>query len=106
MLSACFAALALVGSALAVPPLMVLMGLSFYMIHNTLQTSATQMAPEARGLGVSLFAFALFIGQSIGVAAAAPIMDQFGAPPIFMIAALMLPFVAVWFQSQLSIRPS
>ena len=30
------------------------------MLHNTLQTNATQMAPEARGLAVSLFAFMLF----------------------------------------------
>lgn len=105
MLAGSFAALACVTSALAVPPLMVMMGLSFYMIHNTLQTSATQMAPEARGLGVSLFAFALFIGQSIGVSAAAPIMDKFGAPPIYLLAAALLPVVAIWFQSRLSVRP-
>jgi predicted MFS family arabinose efflux permease len=63
------------------------------------------MAPEARGLGVSLFAFALFIGQSIGVSAAAPIMDKFGAPPIYLLAAALLPVVAIWFQSRLSVRP-
>lgn len=105
LLATCFASLALTRFALTVPPIMILMGLAFYMIHNTMQTSATQMAPEARGLGVSLFAFALFMGQSIGVASAAPIMDQYGAPPIFLIAALMLPFVALWFRSRLAIRP-
>ena len=44
-----------------------LAGLGFYMLHNTLQTQATQMAPESRGTAVSLFACVLFLGQSLGV---------------------------------------
>jgi MFS transporter, YNFM family, putative membrane transport protein len=52
---------------LAVPAIACI-GLGFYMLHNTLQVNATQMAPEARGLAVSLFAFFLFTGQSLGVA--------------------------------------
>ena len=36
----------------AVPACMV-MGLGFYMLHNTLQVNATQMAPERRGAGPS-----------------------------------------------------
>ncbi len=46
-------------------------GLGFYMLHNTLQTQATQMAPEARGTAVTLFAGILFLGQSLGVTAVA-----------------------------------
>ena len=65
-------------SAWLAPPAIALIGLGFYMLHNTLQTNATQMAPEARGLAVSLFAFALFTGQSVGVALAAPVMDRYG----------------------------
>jgi hypothetical protein len=30
--------------------------LSFYMLHNSLQTEATEIAPEARGSAVALFA--------------------------------------------------
>jgi len=45
-------------------------GLGFYMFHNTLQTNATQMAPQARGLAVSLFAASFFLGQTAGVALA------------------------------------
>ncbi len=41
------------------------LGLGFYMLHNTLQTNATQMAPERRGTAVSQFAASLFIGQSV-----------------------------------------
>ncbi len=44
-----------------------LVGLGFYMLHNTLQTNATQMAPLVRGTAVSLFASAFFLGQSLGV---------------------------------------
>ncbi|WP_418316259.1 MFS transporter [Piscinibacter sakaiensis] len=43
-------------------------GLGFYMLHNTLQVNATQMAPELRGPAVTTFASCLFFGQSIGVA--------------------------------------
>jgi len=56
-------------------PLCLLSGMGFYMIHNTLQTQATQMSPEQRGTAVSLFAFALFSGQSVGTAAASVIVD-------------------------------
>lgn len=45
-----------------------LAGLGFYMIHNTLQVNATQMAPERRGAAVSAFAASFFLGQSAGVA--------------------------------------
>lgn len=33
-----------------------IMGLGLYMLHNTLQTHATQMAPQVRGTAVSMFA--------------------------------------------------
>ncbi len=51
-------------------------GLGFYMLHNTLQTQATQMAPQARGSAVTLFACALFFGQSTGVLLVAQAVDR------------------------------
>jgi len=42
-------------------------GLGFYMLHNTLQINATQMAAERRGAAVSIFACCFFLGQSVGV---------------------------------------
>lgn len=53
-----------------------LTGMGFFMLHNTLQTQATQMAPEARGAAVSLFACALFLGQSLGVLVMAVCADR------------------------------
>jgi predicted MFS family arabinose efflux permease len=53
-------------------------GLGFYMLHNTLQTQATQMAPHARGSAVTLFACLLFFGQSTGVLLTAQTVDLGG----------------------------
>ena len=41
-------------------------GVSYYMLHNSLQTEATEIAPSARGSAVALFACGLFAGQGIG----------------------------------------
>ncbi|MEO5734614.1 MAG: MFS transporter, partial [Rubrivivax sp.] len=43
------------------------LGLGFYMLHNTLQVNATQMAPARRGAAVAAFASCFFLGQSAGV---------------------------------------
>ena len=83
------------------PPAIALIGLGFYMLNNTLQTNATQMAPEARGLAISLFAFVLFSGQSAGVALAAPVMDRYGARPIFLLAAVVILVIGFWLRRQL-----
>ena len=76
-------------------------GLGFFMLHNTLQTEATQMSPEARGTSVALFASMYFIGQTVGVALAAPVMDRFGGRPLFVISAAVLPALALWFTRRL-----
>ena len=81
-------------------------GFGFYMLHNTLQTNATQMAPHARGTAVAMFASAFFIGQSIGVALAAPIVDHFGANWLFLIATMLMPLLATGFAHALASRPS
>jgi predicted MFS family arabinose efflux permease len=62
-------------------------GLGFYMLHNTLQTNATQMAPEARGAAVSLFASAFFVGQTVGVALTALLVERFGSTPVLAVGA-------------------
>lgn len=66
-----------------VPPACLLAGFGFYALHNTLQTNATQMMPQARGTAVSLFACCLFLGQSLGVWIAAWVVDRHSAPPVF-----------------------
>jgi predicted MFS family arabinose efflux permease len=80
----CFVVLALspVWQAL-IPPTM-LAGFGFYMLHNTLQTNATQMAPEARGFAVSSFACAFFLGQAAGVAICGHLAEAFGYPAVLI----------------------
>jgi MFS transporter, YNFM family, putative membrane transport protein len=76
-------------------------GLGFYMLHNTLQTNATQMTPQARGTAVGLFSSALYIGQTAGVGAGALVIDRAGARPLFLTVAAALPALAVWFVREL-----
>ena len=64
-------------------PAITALGLGLYMLHATLQTNATQMAPEARGLAVSTFANALFLGQAGGVWLAGSAVDRIGFAPVF-----------------------
>jgi MFS transporter, YNFM family, putative membrane transport protein len=83
------------------PVALTMIGLGFYMLHNTLQTNATQMSPEARSTAVALFSSALYVGQTAGVAFGALVLDRLGAMPLFLGAALGLPLLAIWFASEL-----
>jgi MFS transporter, YNFM family, putative membrane transport protein len=99
-----FALLAVAPNAIVAFGSIVLCGITFYMLHNTLQTNGTQMAPEARGSALALFALCLFVGQAIGVPVAAPIVDHYGAVPIFWFAAIFLPALSWYFASALRNR--
>jgi MFS transporter, YNFM family, putative membrane transport protein len=76
-------------------------GLGFYMLHNTMQTNATQMTPQARGTAVAIFSSAIFIGQTAGVFAGSLVIDRTGAMPLFIVSAAALPVLAAWFALQL-----
>ncbi|MBU3723917.1 MAG: MFS transporter [Burkholderiaceae bacterium] len=82
-----------------------IMGLGLYMLHNTLQTHATQMTPESRGTAVSLFACSLFLGQSLGVSGAGWLIDRIGFVPLFWISATGLPLLAFWLSHYLKSHP-
>jgi MFS transporter, YNFM family, putative membrane transport protein len=74
------------------------------MLHNTLQTHATQMAPQARGTAVALFAVALFFGQSAGVLLAARVIETAGPAWLFAIAAVALLATGIGFSQALHRR--
>ncbi|MEW6449703.1 MAG: MFS transporter [Pseudomonadota bacterium] len=104
VMGAAFLALALTPVWGLAPVAVFAIGFGFYMLHNTLQTVGTQMTPEARGTSVTIFASVYFLGQTAGVSLAAPIVDRFGAPPLFAISALCLPALAWWFTRRLKSR--
>lgn len=77
-------------------------GLGFYMLHNTLQTQATQMAAHARGAAVALFASVLFIGQSLGVSVVSVFMDGASSWTVFTGAAVGIAALGVGVSKKLS----
>ena len=86
------------------PIAITLTGLGYYMLHNTLQTNATQMTPQARGTAVAIFSSALYLGQTAGVAAGGVVFDRVTAVPLFLAAAAVLLALALWFARQLQRR--
>jgi len=72
-------------------------GLGFYMLHNTLQINATQMAPERRGAAVSAFASCFFLGQASGVAIAGVLVARWSTGPVIALGAAGVLVVALAF---------
>src|SRR4051794_6223482 len=65
------AALGLGGVGLEVPwgaqmACMVVLGFGFFLLHNSVQTEVTELAPSARASAFSLHAFSFFMGQALG----------------------------------------
>jgi len=81
--------------ALAIPCTIGL-GLGFYLIHNTIQTRATEVAPEARGSAVSLYATGWALGQAAGVAAIGLLVAAAGYAPAIMVCGLGFALVGLW----------
>lgn len=85
-----------------------LTGFGFYMMHNTVQTRGTQLAPANRGIGLACMALALFSGQSAGVAAAAEVIDivGYGATIAGMgvLAAVLGVVIAHWLRNHPPLR--
>ncbi len=66
----------------------ILLGLGFYLLHATLQTNATQMAPFDRSAAIALFAFCLFMGQAVGATFFGWLGEAANYPLVFALAAL------------------
>jgi len=81
-------------------------GAGFYMLHNTLQTLATQLAPQARATSVGLFAISIFFGQSIGVALMAELGPVLGYGVLMGACGLLLGLLGMSVGAALSRRAS
>ena len=89
-------------------PLMLLayipVGFGFYMMHNGLQTQATELAPEARGAALALHAFFFFVGQAMGPIAYGLGLKWIGAPATFLAGGLVLVGLGFFLASRLAPR--
>ena len=45
---------------------MVVLGFGFFLLHNSVQTEVTELAPSARASSFSLHSFSFFMGQALG----------------------------------------
>ena len=69
---------------------MVVCGTGYYMLHNSLQIEATELAPGARGSAVALFACGFFVGIGIGPPLFGALMHATGFTGALLAAALGL----------------
>jgi predicted MFS family arabinose efflux permease len=88
--AACYAALAVFPFWWLDAAAMFCAGLSFYMLHNSMQTEATELAPSARGSAVALFACGFFAGQGVGPLLVGPLFHFAGPRPTLWVLALGL----------------
>jgi MFS transporter, YNFM family, putative membrane transport protein len=78
-------------------PASLVAGFGFAMFHNTMQTNAAHMAPAARGTAVSLFAAALFLGQSVGAILAAGLFERIGSSHVVALGGALVAALGLWF---------
>ena len=104
LMAASFVATAFAGAWWWAVPACALMGLGFYMMHNTLQTHATQMAPERRGAAVASFAACFFLGQSVGVGTFGLLVGRTGTGWLMVAGAAGVLATAWNFNRQRSLR--
>jgi predicted MFS family arabinose efflux permease len=69
---------------------MLVMGLGFYMLHNTFQAQVTEVAPTARASAVALHAFSFFCGQALAVVFMGMGLRTIGLGPSTQAAALVV----------------
>ena len=84
------------------PLAILILGFSFYLLHNTLQTRATEMVPEARGSAISAFASCLFVGQAIGVWVLGEAIEVGGYQLMLSATGLLLLVLGHWFSRRLA----
>jgi predicted MFS family arabinose efflux permease len=68
----------------------VLIGFGFFMLHNSMQSKATELAPTARGSAVALHAFFFFLGQAAGPALFGLGLHSIGAGPSLAMQAVVI----------------
>lgn len=85
-----FGSLAITGSEIAAALALFAIGFGFLMLHNILQVLAAEMATDALGTALSLFAAASCLAQALGAAAGGFLFDRAGPAAACWISAATL----------------
>ena len=91
--------LLLVGLAGALAMVMagtLLLGLGYFMLHNSIQVRVTEVAPKARGSAMALHACSFFLGQSLGPAVFGVAQARIGTLSSLAVCAAGIALVGFW----------
>ena len=104
LIGVCTLVLAYAPQAWMTLPASLLAGFGFFALHNVMQANVAQLAPHARGTGVSLFAVSMFAGQSVGVQLAASMIERWGSGTVIALGGALLCAAGVFFAQALRRR--
>lgn len=82
-------------------PCTVGLGVAFYLIHNTIQLKATEVAPDARGSAVALYAAGWALGQALGVGAIGLAVAAVGYAPAIIACGVGWGLLGLWLHRNL-----
>jgi hypothetical protein len=82
---------------------MVVLGFGFFLLHNSVQTEVTELAPSARASSFSLHAFSFFLGQALGPMVYGVVLPTIGATISLSLGATLLAATGV--VASLALRP-
>ncbi len=99
--SATILAFAFVNTTWPLAFLMGFMGFGFYMMHNTLQTKASEASPANRGIVMALFSSAIFLGQSVGAVLVGHLIDYLDYTITFLLSSIAFTIIILWFAHQI-----
>jgi YNFM family putative membrane transporter len=77
------------------------LGFAFYLIHNTVQAKATEVAPDARGSAVALYATGWALGQALGVGAIGLAVAAAGYAPAIIACGIGFGLLGFWLRANL-----
>ena len=88
-------------------PCTISLGIAFYLVHNTVQTKATEVAPDSRASAIALYASAWGAGQALGAAAAGAAVVFIGYVPTIAGFGLGFALLGLWLRYNLRrLRPA
>jgi predicted MFS family arabinose efflux permease len=79
-----------------------MLGFGFYALHNSIQTQATELAPQNRGAAVALHAFFFFLGQATGPIVYRLGIASIGATATIVLAAAVIAGAGFWLAARIA----